>query len=121
MTMAAFPTELHGGQSKGFPMWPRTGQTIFWTHAQRLVDAPRSDLRPLILIGLYTGCRAAELDRVTAADLLEEQMAIYVQPVESPQERKITLPNKRYHLFKSLTRGSLLVRSTRHWYHHLAF
>ncbi len=56
---------------------------LTWTQAKRLVDAARPDLRRLILAGLYTGCRVSELYRITAGDLMEERMAIYVHPVKT--------------------------------------
>ncbi len=91
---------------KGFPHVAKNRiDYLSWTQAKRLVDAARPDLRRLILAGLYTGCRVAELYRMTAGDLLEERMAIYVHPVKSYRGRTIALPDEGYHFFKSLARG----------------
>jgi integrase/recombinase XerD len=88
---------------------------LTWPQAKRLVDAARPDLRRLILAGLYTGCRVSELYRITAGDLMEGRMAIYVHPGKTYRGRTIALPDEGYHFFKSLARGKakhelLLVR-----------
>lgn len=103
---------------RGFPHVAKNRvDYLSWVQAKRLVDAARPDLRRLILAGLYTGCRVAELYRITAGDLLEERMAIYVHPIKSYRGRTIALPDEGYHFFKSLARGKgkqdlLLVRQT---------
>ena len=103
---------------KGFPYVAKNRvDYLSWAQAKRLVDAARPDLRRLILAGLYTGCRVAELYRMTAGDLLEARMAIYVHPVKSYRGRTIALPEEGYHFFKSLARGKgkqdlLLVRQS---------
>lgn len=54
---------------------------------------------------------------MTAGDLLEARMAIYVHPIKSYRGRTIALPDEGYHFFKSLARGKgkqdlLLVRQS---------
>lgn len=78
---------------------------LTWTQAKRLVDAARPDLRRLILAGLYTGCRVSELYRITAGDVMEERLAIYVHPVKTYRGRTIALPDEGYEFFKALARG----------------
>lgn len=101
---------------KGFPHVAKNRvDYLSWTQAKQLVDAARPDLRCLILAGLYTGCRVAELYRMTAGDLREDRMAVYVHPIKSYRGRTIALPDEGYHFFKSLARGKgkqelLLVR-----------
>ena len=78
---------------------------LSWTNAKRLVDAARPDLRRLILAGLYTGCRLTELFRITAGDLLEQRIALYIHPLKTYRGRTIALPEEGYEFFRNLARG----------------
>jgi integrase len=80
-------------------------EDLSWTNAKRLVDAARPDLRRLILAGLYTGCRLSELFSITAADLLEQRMALYIHPQKTYRGRTIALPEEGYDFFRALARG----------------
>lgn len=78
---------------------------LSWTNAKRLVDAARPDLRRLILAGLYTGCRLSELFSITAGDILEQRMALYIHPQKTYRGRTIALPEEGYEFFRMLARG----------------
>jgi integrase len=90
----------------GFPHVDKARiEYLSWTAAKAMVDAARPDLRRLILGALYTGCRVTELFRVTAGDILDGRMALYVHPQKTNRGRTIALPEEGYHFFKALARG----------------
>ena len=110
-------TNDHAWRSvRGFPHVEKNRvEYLSWTQAKRMVDAARPDLRRLILAALYTGCRVTELFRISAGDLLDARMALYVHPQKTYRGRTIALPEEGYQFFRSLARGKsrrepLLVR-----------
>ncbi|MFT3988984.1 tyrosine-type recombinase/integrase [Aestuariivirga sp.] len=90
----------------GFPQVDKARiEYLSWVKAKEMVDAAQPDLRRLILAALYTGCRVTELFRLTAGDLLENRMALYVRPQKTYRGRTIALPEEGYGFFKALARG----------------
>lgn len=92
---------------------------LTWEQARRLVDIASPELKPLILAGLYTGCRITELYRLKVGDIDRTRAAIYIRPGKNFRGRTIALPDEGYEFFKALADGqpatALLIRRRQNW------
>lgn len=92
---------------------------LSWEQARRLVEIAPPEFKSLVLAGLYTGCRIAELYRLRVGDIDRTRAAIYIQPGKNFRGRTIALPEEGYEFFKALAEGqpnnALLIRRRQNW------
>lgn len=92
---------------------------LTWEQARRLVEIASPEFKPLILAGLYTGCRITELYRLRVGDLDRTRAAIYIQPGKNFRGRTIALPDEGYEFFRALAegqpKGGQLIRRRQGW------
>jgi len=82
-------------------------RTLFLNRAEcrELLSHCREDLRDLVLAALYTGCRVAEILRLTARDVGREGYGIYVAPSKNYRSRFVFLPDEAMIWFLTKTEG----------------
>jgi integrase len=71
----------------------------------RLVNACDPDLRALVQAALFTGCRYAELTRVTAADFNSDAGTLTIRQAKSGKPRHVVLDSKGQRFFSSMVAG----------------
>lgn len=73
--------------------------------ATRLQNAAGPELRPLILAGLLTGCRAGELRALRAGDYDPRSKTIFIADSKSGKPRRVPLTDEGSKLFGGLVAG----------------
>ncbi len=71
----------------------------------RLINACDSDLRQIATAALLTGCRYAELARMTTGDFDAESNTLHVAPSKSGKTRTIYLTDEGANFFSNVTAG----------------
>lgn len=72
---------------------------------ERLVNACPADLRSLVCGALYTGCRYAELTKMTPRDYNPEVGQVYVRPSKNGKARYVTLTEEGIEFFEQACLG----------------
>lgn len=73
--------------------------------AIRLINACRTDFRPLVKAALFTGCRCGELTRLKAADVNTDTRLIYITEAKSGKGRHVPLSDEGLDFFKTAITG----------------